>query len=492
MEKRIVQKRESLGNLSAVEVVGAEGIQRIVRGAENSGSHPKQALVPAILEFAEVTEDVIGHDYHSATWFQNQEGGRITRSLFYNLGWEAPDDTGRDDDHGHVLYEHNMATAPDKVVSLSILVAGFGGTLRLYGENTTVTLAETRAWEKLHERKWDYYKALKNMTAEQVRAEDRYRKDNPLLRQYWRSPNNSLANFRHDDTVFIGDRALVGGVDEGAHNIRFERDYFLDCTLALGHRASGGYVSATDSLILGSVAVDQSGDNGYRDPATGAMASWDEAVFGGNTVILGVGQRVRAGLPTDRWQWGKARSVYYVAEAKSFAFRKYDRATDKPGASRRLTFAQWRDETGFDERSECFVGKPDTIVRCIPMDVVVNGHVGNVVIVNPKEQPVVAADLTPLGLQIGGRYRLHQARDYFGDVRDFVYEGEPVKIEMSGTIAPILGWREATPPSLPPNGFPRYGVFWLERLRTAEEHIAELEAEVERLGRALERCREEG
>jgi len=82
-----------------------------------------------------------------------------------------------------------------------------------------------------------------------------------------------------------------------------------------------------------------------------------------------------------------------------------------------------------------------------------------IVIYNMNLAPSVGVYISALAWPEGSTYQLRQAQDYFGDVRTGTYDGQPITIDMAGSVATPTNW-----PVNPATTLPEFGVFVIARL----------------------------
>lgn len=433
---------EPVGDLSHVRIY-APDVVRI--GTESGSVTPKPGRDIA---FTTLRHAVV-HDLHNFAWwatppsraFREQE---LYNVLIYNMGWYTPDDSIRSSgQHGHACYTQNYVHNGAKRFMKSVLIKGFGGNLRLYGSNSEVQPRDNALWEAEHGKTWG--------------ADTDYQTTHPIVRSYWQSDRNKLANYQFVETIFVGDRTIVGGEKVGAHNIHFDGCLWLDSNAQMGYRGQNGVGSILRS-VLGSLWIGMHGETGHADDS-GSVYSWFKFDVQDSVIVLRQDERIEISRQTAGWDWHG--NTIYSEDEEPFIVRTWDAATGTLGR-RRLGFDEWKALTGLGNDTTFIHGQPEKpIIRVVPIE---GGgdHLANVAIVNPQGDAEVEVDLSMIGLQGGKRYLLRQVRDFDGDVRGFVYDGQPVKVAMTGTIAPPLNWNETYPPPIPANNFPYRGVFRVE------------------------------
>jgi hypothetical protein len=125
------------------------------------------------------------------------------------------------------------------------------------------------------------------------------------------------------------------------------------------------------------------------------------------------------------------------------------------GKSLGMTFAQWKQRTGFDAASTFTKGRPDklrVIVRPNPHE---KGR-ANIAVLNPAGLPEVEVDLSSV-LEQGDSYRIVSAKDFFGQpLASGKFDGKPVRLPMKPVAGPKpVGMPEAELPITEP----RFGAF---------------------------------
>jgi hypothetical protein len=111
------------------------------------------------------------------------------------------------------------------------------------------------------------------------------------------------------------------------------------------------------------------------------------------------------------------------------------------GKTRSLTFAQWRETTGFDTRSTFAKGAPSTLRVVVRPNAHEPGR-AHIAVLNPGALPEVEADLSGV-LRAGQKFRVVSAKDFFGPALvSGRFDGKTVRLP----VKPV------TPP--PPVGLP--------------------------------------
>ena len=90
----------------------------------------------------------------------------------------------------------------------------------------------------------------------------------------------------------------------------------------------------------------------------------------------------------------------------------------------------------------------------------------NIAVFNWDFDSTVTADISGIGLQVGERFELHNAQDYYGDVAFGIWNGGLLQIPMIGhSAAPFVGW------STPSPTFPEFGMFVIQKATNATEPL---------------------
>jgi hypothetical protein len=158
-----------------------------------------------------------------------------------------------------------------------------------------------------------------------------------------------------------------------------------------------------------------------------------------NVVQLeGAGRLLLAGL---RWD----ENDYYVTDG-----RWGECAVVEGSKSRGLSFAQWRETTGFDGKSMLTRGTPSKLRVVVRPNAYEPGR-AHVAVLNPQGLPEVEVDLASV-LAKGRRFRVVSAKDFFGPpLVSGTYDGKAVRVPMKAvTPPPPVGMPEADLPVTEP------------------------------------------
>ena len=123
---------------------------------------------------------------------------------------------------------------------------------------------------------------------------------------------------------------------------------------------------------------------------------------------------------------------------------------------RTMTYAGWRQSSGFDGQSSYTAGRP-TGVKVLVRPNAYQGGRANVVVLNWAGSPDVTVDLSTSGLRAGQEFEIRDAQDFFGaPVAAGTYSGAPltIAIRARGTVAAV-----GNVPAAVPHTAPQFAVF---------------------------------
>ena len=160
-----------------------------------------------------------------------------------------------------------------------------------------------------------------------------------------------------------------------------------------------------------------------RDFRHGTIARNTIVAHSNAAQIEGAAELLLAGLKWDD-------NDYYVTDG-----RWGEAAIVEHGKSGGMTFAQWKERTGFDAASTFTKGRPDklrVIVRPNPHE---KGR-ANIAVLNPGGLPEVEVDLSSV-LERQQEFRIVSAKDYFGEALVIgKFDGQPVRLPMKSVDGP--------------------------------------------------------
>lgn len=305
--------------------------------------------------------------------------------LVQDTGWDAPDRG-----HGHVLYTQNKASDGLKTVTACIFVKGYGGNLRLYGSSASI-----------------------------------------------------LQGYRISDSIFMHERALIGG--SPVDDVQITNCMFYSA-VQWGYREKDNQSASISNSFMRYTQV---------------VRFWQSLTMTGCVVLAGNGDCVNVQIGQYYTNLHFDNNVYISSKARPFAI-------DGDGWR---SFAEWQAETGQDANSRFYTSVADAaadgaltvpIVKVFPVNE--GNHIANIAIWNPLEDATVDVDLSALALD-NGDYELRQVRDYDNDRRQFAYSGSSVTVSMSGTTQWPPGYPTPYhPETVPANALPEFGAFELWRV----------------------------
>ncbi|HEX6126040.1 MAG TPA: LamG-like jellyroll fold domain-containing protein [Pyrinomonadaceae bacterium] len=328
-------------------------------------------------------------------------------NIIYNNGWDGPDRT-----HGHGVYTQNNS-GYKKFVD-NVIFNPFSATTRTGGTDDA---------------------SVRNYTFE-------------------------------GNVIFNGIMAWLG---PNIENLRVYRNYTYNQRFKVGHEINSTYVNADvrDNFFMSGVQLFEF-SNGLtfrnntvwnNDPlgknvAISTNAPSPRAIFniGGNTYYRNV-------LTWPYWQFMIAGGS---PTAGDYAF---DRVTGTQVQTYNYTGKSWRDDLLFDNDST-YVDSPPSGAKVFTRRNQYDPSRMLVVIYNWDQRDVVEVS-TGVFLRVGDRYELRNVQDYFGDVIEGTFRGVSINVPMRGrTQARPIGYDDVTQwhnYSLPPNTFPKFGVFILRK-----------------------------
>jgi hypothetical protein len=213
------------------------------------------------------------------------------------------------------------------------------------------------------------------------------------------------------------------------------------------------------------------GDNlllGYTDLGVKRVEARGNFIVGGYLTVQGILQ----GVVTDNTFFSDAMGATVVrrfpnattTQAYTWDHNHYLSPTDPSSPSHfafciegtancdgNLSWDAWRAQTGWDSASQFdqAASPPDKIfVRKNDWE---PGR-ANIAIVNASlasEVHLQGVDLASIGLSAGDSYELHNAQDYFGDLRTGTYDGQSIAVQMTGTVAKPQGFSRAAISTMP-------------------------------------------
>jgi len=175
-----------------------------------------------------------------------------------------------------------------------------------------------------------------------------------------------------------------------------------------------------------------------RDFRTGTIAR--NTIVAHSQVVQMEGAR-RLLLGGLRWD----NNDYYVTDG-----RWGECSVQEEGKTRGMTFAQWRETTGFDARSTFTKGAPARLRVVVRPNAHEPGR-AHIAVLNPAALPEVEADLSGV-LRAGQKFRVVSAKDFFGPALvSGRYDGQPVRLPMKPvTPPPPVGMADAELPVTEP------------------------------------------
>lgn len=271
-------------------------------------------------------------------------------------------------------------------------------------------------------------------------------RDNIVFHQFaygihvYGSKKASLKGFEIDGNILFENGCLSSGKDQSpgimvGGESPAERIVVRD-NLVVGGGVRLGYpwgVASEDILFTGNYCEGLV----VRDFRTGRVSN-NTIVAHSNAVQLEAADRLLTKL-----QWNE--NTYHITDG-----RWGECAVVEGMKSRGLTFAQWRETTGFDAKSTLtkgYLAKLRVVVRP-------NAHEpgrAHVAVFNPESLPEVALDLSGV-LKRGDKFRIVSPKDFFGpSLVSGVYEGRAVRVPMKAVTPPKpVGMPKAELPATEP------------------------------------------
>lgn len=278
----------------------------------------------------------------------------------------------------------------------------------------------------------------------QNRTGEKHVRDNIMFNQFGRgvqaygSARAFVEGFRFVGNVVFNEEFLVGG--------------------------ENGLV-ATDIVVRENLLYNGRIRMGFSHGDNGAMAVVDNVIAHGGTAPLFIQRRWSEFEIARNRVYGASRLAYTrqsAGEGRVWDGNAYASSSDglfEVEGMGTMGLEAWRTATGFDATSTAssLPTSPEIIVRPNEYE---EGR-AHVVIYNWDERDEVVVDLSDTGLRIGERYELRNVQNYFEEALTGTYDGEPVRVRMTGwTVSSPIGRDEP----IEPVTFPGFGVFLLRSL----------------------------
>lgn len=253
---------------------------------------------------------------------------------------------------------------------------------------------------------------------------------------------------------------LVGTIDFPAHNIALVDNCLYHPAgmnapnLSLGHTGKNNQ----DVTVDGNYVAGGSGSLELRE--------WQNATIQNNvfyatpTNVEGVNSHLVKVRPPEQVQLANyaVDNNQYFDETPEVSFGKRPFAfygiKNTHGGSL-LNYDEWRSLTGFDANSTHADTAPSGTHVVVRPNKYEPGR-ANITVYNWDRRDAVDVDLSGTGLQVGDRYEIRNAQNFFEEAIDGVYDGNPVSIPMTTwTVAQPIGYQFDA--SHIPQTFPQFG-----------------------------------
>ena len=376
-----------------------------------TGSNPQERRGNSIDDYSVGSKliNLVIHDTGQGigAWQQGRDN-EYYGNIIYNNGWDAPDRT-----HGHGVYSQNNS-GYKKFVD-NVIFNPFAATTRTGGTDESAVRNYT----------WD------------------------------------------GNILFNGMMAWLGPHIE---NLRVYRNHTYNHGFAVGNEINSTYISADvrDNFFMGGVRLFEFSNglifrnNTISNNNTVEKNMWLSTNAAVPRTIFNIGGNTYYRNVTD-WPYWQFKVTGGTATSGDFAF---NRVTGTQVQTYNYTGKSWQDDLQFDTDSTYIdaapTGKKIFLRR--------NQYDPNrmfVIIYNWDQSDTVTVN-TGAFLRVGDDYELRNVQDYFGDVTQGNFRGVSINVRMTGrSQAKPVGY-DGVPQwhhySLPPNTFPKFGVFVLRRL----------------------------
>jgi hypothetical protein len=333
-------------------------------------------------------------------------------NIFYNNGWDSPDRL-----HGHAIYTQNET--PSRLFSDNITWSSFMNTINQYG-----------------------------------------------------SSNAALDNITWEGNVLYGGKILFGG-GVPVRNLTLRENFFYDISPEFGFNTR-----ENDGLTL----------EGNYFPLPIYLKWWKNVKSSGNTIFrrdysCAIDMIFDTQVPTDALRSYKfTANRYYYSDPSPIYLKEWPTCwrVSATGAQGNQLFSEWQalgqdvDSTVTMVPTTMSSGKAQMVIASPVIFLRKNDYDANrshVIIYNWDRADTVTVPAKDLSgfLQTGEKYRLINVQDYFGDRELGTYDGNGLKVAMTGrsVVKPIgydevESWYNGPPPVK--TTFPDFGVFVLEIL----------------------------
>ncbi len=244
--------------------------------------------------------------------------------------------------------------------------------------------------------------------------------------------NGPLKNFIFFGNIALNGNFLVGGLLPTS-NIRFEENYTYNATTKLGFSSVGNETISVQRNHFWSV------DSNALD-----VKYWKNVRVYQNNFYSTDSLAYLLSSSLNNYDWNE--NLYHSTKLSPFTTNNSN-----------IAWEAWKKTTGFDSQSKYYSALPNnTNVTVRPN--IFEAKRGNIIIQNWSKLGSVSVNISNLGLEIGDKYTIHNAQNFYVDPIVGTYDGNPITIPMNGwTVAIPIGWDEP----LGENTFPSFGTFVL-------------------------------
>ena len=368
----------------------------------SDGSRPDVERGDGIAVFGPNTKliNLVVHDAADGIGFWSPAvDAEVHGCLVYNNGWAGPDRS-----HGHGLYIQNEQGT--KRVSEVISFNNFATGMKAYAESIGVANVQ--------------FQGIVSFNNGSLAA------GTGVTRQ----PNLFVGTTRHAASqIEIADSVLY-----------YPPETEIGANLDLGYIANENQqIVVRGNQIIG-------GNRSIR------MLRWNGATIRNNVFyVTTVGSFIQRlvnlelpAAPSQAYGWD-ANTYFQVGASPPFIFQ-----------GRTMTWAGWRQASGFDGQSSFTAGRPSGVRVIVRPNAYSSGR-ANVVVMNWDQRPEASVDLGSIGLHMGQEFEIRDAQDFFGaPVVRATFTGSPITIPIRarGSVGAV-----GNVPAAVPHTAPQFAVF---------------------------------
>lgn len=242
-----------------------------------------------------------------------------------------------------------------------------------------------------------------------------------------------LKNFVFFGNIAINGNFLVGGL-QPTSNIRLDENYTYNATTRLGFSAVENETISVQRNHFWNV-----NENALEVKWWENVRILQNYIYSNDILAF-----LQFSSFPNNYDWDE--NFYYSANLRPFNINNSI-----------IPWESWKNSTGFDTQSNFYSvlpNKTNVIVRPNYFE----AKRGNIIIQNWSYVDTVSVNITTLGLEIGDKYTIHNAQNFYAETIEGTYNGGLITIPMKGwTVAKPIGWDEP----LGENTFPTFGTFVL-------------------------------